>query len=169
MRYLTLSIFIFVVTFGMPLFANAVECSSSTLGQSCIFGGAAGTCTQGDEGIYCKTSNSTPSGGTTNPVTPSGGVGGKNITLINPLGAGANLFTLLDKILGFVITIGSIVIILMLVYVGFLFVKARGEPGKITEARQALLWTVIGALVLLGSKAISLGITATVQALATGN
>ena len=61
--------------------------------------------------------------------------------------------------------IGTIVIVLMLVYVGFLFVTARGEPGKITTARTALLWTVVGALVLLGAQAISLGIQSTVQAL----
>ena len=67
------------------------------------------------------------------------------------------------------INIGTVVIILMLVYVGFLFVVAQGKDTEITKARTALLWTVVGALVLLGAKAISLGIQATVQALSTGN
>jgi hypothetical protein len=57
----------------------------------------------------------------------------------------------------------------MLIYVGFLFVTARGEPGKITAARQALLWTVVGALILLGAEAISAGIQATVKALSVGS
>lgn len=104
-----------------------------------------------------------------------GGNTGSNITLINPLNTGdctpngTCLMQFLNKILGFVIQIGAIAVVLMLVYVGYLFVIARGEPGKITEARTALLWTIIGALILLGSQAISLGIQATVQAISVGN
>ena len=56
----------------------------------------------------------------------------------------------------------------MLIYVGYLFVVARGVPGEITKAKDALLWTVVGALILLGAQAISLGIQATVAALSTG-
>ncbi|MDO8566632.1 MAG: hypothetical protein Q7R58_00575 [bacterium] len=74
----------------------------------------------------------------------------------------------LNKILEFVIKIGTVVVILMLVFTGYKFVAAQGEPGKITEARDMLLWTIVGALILLGSQAISMGIKATVQALSTG-
>lgn len=56
----------------------------------------------------------------------------------------------------------------MMVYVGYLFVSARGEPGEITKARQALLWTVVGALILLGAQVIAYGIRETVQALSVG-
>ena len=84
------------------------------------------------------------------------------------LQGGESLENFLFKIMEFVIRIGAIVVVLMLVYVGYLFVKARGEPGKITEARDALLWTVVGALILLGSQAIATGIKATVQALSVG-
>ena len=71
----------------------------------------------------------------------------------------------MTNILQFVINIGAIIVILMLVYVGFLFVVAQGNESKISEARNALLWTVIGALILLGAQAISLGIQATVTSL----
>lgn len=98
-----------------------------------------------------------------------------NITLVNPLNLGncrtANggcLGAFLNAVLQFVVRIGAIVVILMLVYVGYKFVMAQGEPGKITEARQALLWTVVGALILLGAQVIALGIQATVQALSVG-
>ena len=93
---------------------------------------------------------------------------GSNVTLINPLGAGTDLPTLIIKIMDFVVNIGAIVVVFMLVYVGFLFVTARGNETKITEARKALLWTVVGALILLGAKAIAAGIMATTQALSTG-
>ncbi len=97
---------------------------------------------------------------------------GTNVTLINPLkgvdcsrGNGDCLSSFLLSILDFVINIGSIVVILMLVFVGFKFVVAQGNDSKISEARTMLLWTVIGALVLLGSKAIALGVKATITAL----
>ncbi len=96
------------------------------------------------------------------------------VTLINPLNSGNCapngdcLMNFLTKILEFVIRIGSVVVILMMVYVGYLFVTAQGEPGKITTARQALLWTLVGALILLGSQAIALAIKATVAAISTG-
>ncbi|MBI2409490.1 hypothetical protein HYV30_00395 [Candidatus Kaiserbacteria bacterium] len=92
----------------------------------------------------------------------------KSTTLVNPLGT-TDLQGFILRILDFVIYLGSLVIIFMLVYIGFLFVKARGVPAEISKARQALLWTVVGALILLGSKAIALGIQATVQAISTGN
>ncbi|MEK7114226.1 MAG: hypothetical protein AAB850_01615 [Patescibacteria group bacterium] len=99
---------------------------------------------------------------------------GQNITLINPLNSGSCapnencLLNFLNKILEFVIRIGTVVVILMLVYVGYLFVVAQGSDTKITEARKALLWTIVGALILVGSQAISKAIEATVQALSVG-
>ncbi|MGD0328771.1 MAG: pilin [Minisyncoccia bacterium] len=92
----------------------------------------------------------------------------QNVTLINPLGAGTNLSTLLAQVLQFVVYIGSIVVIVMLVYVGFMYVMAQGKPESLTKAHNALLWTIVGALILLGAQAISLGIQATVQALSGG-
>jgi hypothetical protein len=114
----------------------------------------------------------TPLGGQQAPSgpTPLGGQQptsntGSTITLLNPLNAGTSLPDLLDEILKFVVRIGTVVIVLMVVYVGFKFVMAQGEPGKISEAREALLWTVVGALILLGAEAISKAIEATAQAL----
>jgi len=72
------------------------------------------------------------------------------------------------NILRFVIRIGSIIVVLMYVYVGFKFVAAQGNESKITEAKTMLLWTTIGALVLIGAQVIAMGIQATVQALTSG-
>ncbi len=84
--------------------------------------------------------------------------------LTNPLNADS-IEALLKLILDVVIQLGSIVLIFALVYVGFLFVMAQGNEEKIRSARQALVWTVIGGLILLGAEAASLVISATVQAL----
>lgn len=91
------------------------------------------------------------------------------IRLLNPLGGDGgpdSLFGLLMGILDFVIEVGAIVVAAMMVYVGYLFVVARGNPTKIEEARRAFIYTLIGALIVLGSKAIAVGIAATVGALA---
>lgn len=94
----------------------------------------------------------------------------ESVTLINPLGpGGATLEGFLGSILDLVIRIGSIVVVVMLVYVGFLFVAAQGNATKLESARKALIWTIIGALVLLGAKAIAVGIQATVEALSVGS
>ena len=101
----------------------------------------------------------------TNPATGQG----QTVSLINPLKSGANLESFLQSILAFVIRLGTIAVILMLVFVGYKFVAAQGAPGKIEEARGMLMWTVIGALILLGAQAISMGIQATVTALSAGS
>lgn len=109
----------------------------------------------------------TPPGGNTTQII-NAGPSGPNVTLINPLNAGTSLESFLINILQFIVRIGAIVIILMVVFVGYKFVAARGNSTKIEEARTMLLWTVVGALVLLGAEAIAQGICATVQALSNG-
>jgi len=101
----------------------------------------------------------------------AGTVGGvTTVTLTNPLNITCTsnetcISTFVAGLMDFIVRIGTVIVILMLVFVGYKFVMAQGEPGKISEARQALLWTIVGALILLGAKAISLGILATVQAI----
>ena len=147
MRTFFVGIFFLVVSFGVPFFTNA----------------------QGD--FFYSTDTYEISGdslGQTTPQNPS-------VSLINPLGTSCNpantdcLGNFLRSILAFVIRIGTVVVILMLVYVGYKFVTARGEPAEITKARTMLLWTVVGALILLGAQVIAVGITATVQSLGTGS
>jgi hypothetical protein len=112
--------------------------------------------------------NNTGSGATTgvnntgsSPCGSSAASGG----LKNPLNNICNLQQLLDAILGAIVDLGSIFLIFMLVYVGFLFVAAQGNEEKIRGARAALIWTLIGGLILLGAKAISLVISSTVSTL----
>jgi len=87
--------------------------------------------------------------------------------LVNPLGT-ASLQTLVVNILNILIQVGTYAIILMLVFVGYKFVAAQGNSYKLAEVRSMLLWTVIGGLILLGSKAIAMAIQATVTAVGGG-
>lgn len=95
-----------------------------------------------------------------------GDLGDTGGSLYNPLGD-ITLWQLAIKIMNFIIEIGAIVIVFMVVYTGFKFVVARGNESALTEAKRMLLWTIIGAVILLGAKAITLGVCATVAALST--
>lgn len=89
---------------------------------------------------------------------------GQGQVLVNPLRAGS-IPELLAIVLQGLVQIGSIILVLMLVWVGFKFVVAQGNEEEIRSARDALMWTVIGGLVLLGAQAIATLIQATVNAL----
>jgi len=139
--------------------ADDATCLAYGPGTGCTTSsGAAGICNSAN---VCQQSNT--------QVTPSGTTGGSATRLLNPLQGGTSLESFLSDILAFVVRIGAIIVVLMVVYVGYKFVVAQGEPGKISEARQMLLWTIVGALILLGAQAIALAIKATVDALSVGH
>jgi len=93
--------------------------------------------------------------------TGSGGTPG----LTNPLGKIDSLPAFMNAILDAVVNLGTILLVLALVYVGFQFVVAQGNQEKLSSARSALMWTVIGGLVLLGAKSLGLVISGTVESL----
>jgi hypothetical protein len=97
-------------------------------------------------------------------ATTAGTACGGGTGLINPLKA-CDLQTLLGQLLDFAINLGGIILVLMLVWVGFLFVFAQGSEERLTTARTALMWTLIGGLLLLGAKAIEVVVQSTVQGL----
>lgn len=88
--------------------------------------------------------------------------GGK---IVNPLPNINSLDGLIQTILTGVIKIGIPIIALAIIYCGFLFVSARGNPEAIKKAKDALIYTLIGAAILLGAWAIALLIKNTVTGL----
>lgn len=96
---------------------------------------------------------------------PAGGGG----ALENPLGPGNNgsLTAFLDKLLGVVIMIGAIVIVFSIILAGLKYVTASGDTKQIEAAHKQLLWTAIGAAILLGARVIMLVIKNTVTTLSS--
>jgi Type IV secretion system pilin len=82
----------------------------------------------------------------------------------NPITQGS-LQAFLEAILSSVVYILFPIIVLMVVYTGFLFIRAQGVPAKLEEARRALVWTLIGGAIILGALALSKAIEATVKAI----
>ncbi len=84
--------------------------------------------------------------------------------LYNPIGT-KDLATFLATLLRLVAQIAFPIIVLFLVYVGFLFVSSQGNPEKLKEAKSYFLWALVGGLLVLGAEALSLAIKATVNQL----
>ncbi|OGI64803.1 hypothetical protein A3H53_00990 [Candidatus Nomurabacteria bacterium RIFCSPLOWO2_02_FULL_40_10] len=85
----------------------------------------------------------------------------------NPLGPDGSRTVpeFIEKLLVGVIKIGMPIVALAIIYCGFLFVSARGNSEKLKKAKDALLYTLIGAAILLGSWAIARLISDTVLSL----
>ncbi len=93
---------------------------------------------------------------------------GGSVTLPNPLGGTVNslgdfVTVILNNI---VLPIGSVIIVFMIIYSGFLFVTARGDTGQIDDAKHIFKYVVIGSAILLGSVAIAAAINGTLCQLA---
>lgn len=108
--------------------------------------------------VFAEVTTVNPGGEVTTDNTSGGG-------LTNPLGSIDSLPKFMTAILRAIVTLGSIVLTLAIIYVGFLFVKAQGNAEQISAARSALLWTVIGGLILLGAETVGLVIENTVESL----
>lgn len=64
---------------------------------------------------------------------------------------------LIEGIIDWVAMIGVIIAVGMIVYSGILFMTAGGDKEKITTARKALVWSLVGlAVLLIGSNWISI-------------
>jgi hypothetical protein len=61
--------------------------------------------------------------------------------------------------------IAAVGVTFWIIYAGFGFLSAQGNPTKINAARENLQWSLIGAGILLGAVGISAVVQNTVRAL----
>lgn len=85
--------------------------------------------------------------------------------ICNPIKNADTLNDLIKTFLEGAIRIGIPIVALAIIYCGFLFVQARGNKEQITKAKDALMYTLIGAAILLGSWAFAQLISRTVLAI----
>ncbi len=89
-----------------------------------------------------------------------------SIKIKNPFSGGNDLYSFIKTIINeILIPIGGVVAVLMIMYAGFLYVTARGNPAQISKAHDALLYGAIGAAILLGAWVIAGAIEGTVNEL----
>lgn len=70
------------------------------------------------------------------------------ISLENPLNTDS-FTTLLDRIIGFLIAISIPIAAAMIVWGGFQIMTAGGNPSKISEGKNTILYAVIGLTIVL--------------------
>ena len=113
-------------------------CVSALALQVDAFGGA-----QVTDNVDGGSSDNSQDGGSSAPTTG---------TLQNPFKGGNSLIGLLRTVLDqIILPIGSVVVVLMIIYSGFLFVTAQGNDTKLSTAKNSFMWTIIGAAILLGA------------------
>lgn len=82
--------------------------------------------------------------------------------------AGDSLPALLKTILkNIIMPVASVIVVVWIIWAGFSFVLAQGNPKEIKIAKQRLLWALIGAGILLGAAGIAQVVENTVTALTT--
>ena len=85
----------------------------------------------------------------------------------NPLASqNSSLMSLITDILNKVVMpIAAVFVTFWIIYAGFKYVIAQGKPAEIEKAHKTLLWSLIGAGILLGAAAISQVVQKTVEGL----
>jgi hypothetical protein len=103
--------------------------------------------------------------GEDNPVPGGGGDGSvcSKGKLCNPLNT-ETVNEFIVKVIEVLIVFAVPIIVLFIMYSGFLFVTARGDVEQIKTARRALLWSVLGGVIALGAKLIIEVIQGTITA-----
>ncbi|MBX4198284.1 pilin [Candidatus Parcubacteria bacterium] len=93
---------------------------------------------------------------------PDGGDGIPNLTPEYE-----DICDLINAVLLIVAEIGAIIGVLFIIWSGFLFIKAQGNPEGIKKAKSAFYTTIIGMAILLGASVITAFIFNTVSSITT--
>lgn len=85
-------------------------------------------------------------------------------TLCNPLSV-SSFCGLVKVLLDAALVIGIPIAVLFIVYAGFKFVMAQGNPEELSSARKNMLYTIIGIAIFVGASLIATVIVNTMVAL----
>jgi hypothetical protein len=105
--------------------------------------------------------SNTPAGGDSNTPPPTSTTG---TTIDNPLKDSLNdIPSFIEEILNIVLVVGVPLVALAIIYSGFLFVQAQGNAEALGKAKKALIYTLVGAVLLLGAWVLAEAIQKTVD------
>lgn len=107
---------------------------------------------------------SIPPSGATTGTPPSGYTTNSTFILPDPLGI-KNFCDLVKKLLDIVVAIGIPVAVFFLVWAGFKFIIARGNPTELETAKKNFYYVIIGIGVFLGAWTLATVLSATIQTL----
>ena len=88
------------------------------------------------------------------PIVLAQGPASAPIKLENPLKV-TSLEELLVAILNIIVVIAIPIIVLFIIYSGFLYVTAKGNAAQVEQATRSLTYAIIGAVLIIGAVAIA--------------
>ncbi|MEY4440479.1 MAG: hypothetical protein RLY49_105 [Candidatus Parcubacteria bacterium] len=88
------------------------------------------------------------------PLLTHAGVTTSAVAFKNPLNA-SSVTEVMVAFFDMLVQLGAVAVTLAIIYAGFLFVAAKGNPEELKKAKTTLFYTIIGALVLLGAQVIA--------------
>ena len=106
---------------------------------------------------------SVDTGGANSVDTPSSGK-----AIANPLKV-SSIQDFINAALQFVVEILAIAAVCYIMWAGFLFVKAQGNPEELKTAKQALMHALIGTAIVLGAWGLAMVIANTVNKITNNN
>jgi hypothetical protein len=84
--------------------------------------------------------------------------------LMNPTpGAGYTLKDFILLLIDIIQAVGIPALVVAIVYVGYLLVTAGENEKQITDAKRAIVWTLVGVAIILGATVIANFISGTVE------
>lgn len=101
------------------------------------------------------------------PVFAQSNCGAGQTCLQNPLRF-TSIERFIEGALQAMVMIALPIISVFIIWAGFMFVKARGKPGDISEAKKNLTYVLIGATLILSAWVLATLIGATVSQLIRG-
>lgn len=102
-----------------------------------------------------------------NPGTVNNNTGNNTVELQNPLG-NQTLIGFFQDLLDAVMVLAVPVIVFFIILAGFKYVTARGNVTQIEQAHKALLYAIIGGVLILGAQALLIIIQSTVGEFGSG-
>jgi heme/copper-type cytochrome/quinol oxidase subunit 2 len=85
-------------------------------------------------------------------------------TLKSPIEA-KSIDALIANIIDLVLFIAIPILICVFIWIGLKFVLAQGKPEEIKNAKSMLLWTLVGAAIVIGAKTIQVLVSGTIGAI----
>lgn len=83
----------------------------------------------------------------------------KNITGDN-ITTAQGVLEALNKFANYIFSVAIVLGVIMIIWAGVLFMSSGGNEQKVTAARKALLWGLVGAAIAIAAKGIVMGIKA---------
>jgi len=89
-----------------------------------------------------------------NGETPPVNGGLPSFRIINPIGIEGGVEDILTRVISFIRNIAFIIAPVMYLWAGFQYLTSGGDDKKIGSAKNTLIWTTVGILIILTAEGI---------------